>query len=141
MTQSTPADGDIIVWDAGRKGWFTRSIGPLAWTAFPFAVSMSNYGAGFQACEYARDDYGVVHLRGLLKMTGIPVNPQTVGTLPVGYRPTASELFSQMGSYTGGNIALRVDVNVGGGVVVNSASGVAWDGGDISLSGITFSTT
>lgn len=110
------------------------------WTAFPFAASVSDLGSGFQVCQYWKDPQGIVHLRGGLTFSGTPANPQTVGTLPAGFRPPAQEVFAIIGgaATADGEAAMRLNINVGGVVSIQSADALAWSGTFATLAGITF---
>lgn len=55
-----------------------------------FGASWMNAGSGFQAAGFYRDAEGVVHLRGSLALGKV----MTIFTLPIGYRPAATEEFN-----------------------------------------------
>lgn len=111
---------------------------PAVWTAFPFAASCSNLGTIYRTCGFWKDPFGLVHLRGMLQFSGTPAAGQLVGTLPVGYRPTAYEDFAATGSSAGGTIAFPLEVNTAGSLNLYAAGGVTWSGTSLSLSGVTF---
>ncbi len=56
-----------------------------------FGPGWKNAGSGFQVAGFYRDAEGVVHLRGGVALGG---SVMTIFTLPVGYRPAATEEFS-----------------------------------------------
>jgi hypothetical protein len=106
--------------------------------AFPFAAGMGDLGAGFEGCSYSRHGR-VVRLQGTITdVAGTLVNGDVLGTLPVGFRPTADLVFLVAASTSTSGAAnfVRVDVQADGDVVFNagSLSGSDW----ISLSGISF---
>jgi hypothetical protein len=61
-----------------------------AWTNVTFNSTWTNYGSGYQTCQYRRfGDF--VMLRGTFKWVATP-NTIAVFQLPVGFRPTAGKL-------------------------------------------------
>jgi len=46
-----------------------------------------NFGAPFAGCSYFKDNFGIIHLRGVVKSGVIG---QAFYNLPVGYRPSAN---------------------------------------------------
>lgn len=56
-----------------------------------FGSGWKNAGGGFQSVGFYRDDEGVVHLRGVV---ALGAHSTTIFTLPTGYRPAATEMFS-----------------------------------------------
>jgi hypothetical protein len=56
-----------------------------------FGSGWKNAGGGFQSVGFYRDDEGAVHLRGVVALGG---HVTTIFTLPIGYRPAATEMFS-----------------------------------------------
>lgn len=79
---------------------------------------------------YWKDIFGVVHLQGLIKNG---TSPATVFTLPVGFRPKDSQIFT--GIATAGTA--RIDVTAAGLVQV-AAYQATGSNGYVSLAGITF---
>jgi len=59
--------------------------------AAAFTNSWVNFGAPFSTAKYWHDREGNVHIEGGVK-TGTP--PASIFTLPVGYRPSASQVFT-----------------------------------------------
>lgn len=78
-----------------------------------------NYSSTFQYAGYRKDEYGMVHIRGLVKSGTVP--DSVVFTLPVGYRPANNHIFSADGN----SVIERVDVNPDGNVYARCASN-AW---------------
>lgn len=69
-----------------RKGTMTPTESLGNWQAPTFTNGWSNYGSGFQALQYTRDNSGLVHIRGVV--TG-GASGTSIFTLPVGYRPVS----------------------------------------------------
>lgn len=63
-----------------------------------FGSGWKNEGGGFQSVGFYRDDEGVVHLRGVVALGG---HTTTIFTLPIGYRPAATEMFIAGLDYAG----------------------------------------
>lgn len=101
-----------------------------SWSTPSLLNSWVNYGAPFSDAKYFKDDFGIVHLKGMVK------NGSSGGfaifILPSGYRPVESEVFA-------------IHTDTGHGVVTIDSSGnvlhVSGGTGLSSLSGITFKTT
>jgi hypothetical protein len=110
------------------------SIYQPSWTAVSFENSFSNFGSGWQGAEYMKDSFGVVHLRGLVKRASAALNT-SMFTLPSGYRPAATQMFSCCGN----NKHARMDINSAGAVTIEAADDASWNS-FISLNGITFDT-
>jgi len=84
----------------------------------PFGAGWKNAGSGAQVAGFYRDVEGVVHLRGVVAPGG---STTTIFTLPVGYRPAATEEFSAVLDTAGSALILVTaagDVNV---LFINSA--------------------
>lgn len=92
-------------------------------TAFTFAGTWADLGAGQPPCKYWTDPFGYVHLEGAC--TG--GSADTITTLPAGYRPAAVYLFD---TNAGGALA-RVQIDTSG--VVTSTSHTS-----LNLNGIYF---
>ncbi len=123
---TTPTSKLDVNGDVNISGMITQE----AWQTPSLLNSWVNYGGSFVPAGYFIDSMGIVHLRGLVKDgsigAGIPIF-----NLPVGYRPTYTELFNA--NSTGSLGFGRVDVNSNGDVIA-----VSGDNRWISLSGITF---
>jgi hypothetical protein len=92
-----------------------------------------NYGGGWSTAAYAKDPFGIVHLKGLVKCVGAIscVAPDTtLFNLPVGYRPAEYSTFATI-SY---NQLGRITVASDDGRVVMEVGSPVW----VSLDGITF---
>lgn len=98
-----------------------------AWIVPALSSGWQNFGGGHHWAAYKKVGTRVF-LRGLIRFG--PDN-STIFTLPLGYRPTAIELFYGAGS--GG--VVRVDVNPDGTVVAYNGGGTF-----LSLAGLSFDT-
>ena len=100
-----------------------------------FSNSWVDYGkttTEWCPASYWKDQYGFVHLRGLVKSGTLA---QAIFTLPTGYRPnggTERERFCQPDN--NGTAPARVDVNDTGTVIIAGGGSTTWT----SLSGIHF---
>ena len=61
------------------------------WIDAPLIAPVVNYGNLYQTCQYMKDEFGIVHIRGVIKGG---INNATVFVLPVGYRPRYNEIFT-----------------------------------------------
>lgn len=115
------------------------------WTAVTFLNSWVNFdptGASFNFCEYFKDSYGWVHLRGLVDGGA---NLAAIFNFPVGFRPVKNTLFCMpwSGAFSGAGARVDVhsvtDANPGSVVPIGITGGAA--GQYLCLDGISFSTT
>jgi hypothetical protein len=85
-----------------------------------FATGWSNYATtSFQSAGFFKDLSGMVHLKGLVKKSTAVAAPDTIFTLPAGYRPLAGATGGSYLFVTISNSALgRVDVTTAGLVTV-----------------------
>ncbi len=111
--------------DAAVAGFTSLTWFALTLTGSPAWV---NHGGGYQVAEYAKDAFGFVHLRGLIK-DGVG----NIGTLPAGYNPPAHNLFA-VATYNGAT-PIHGDLNITNGGVISLTVG---GNGYVQLSGITF---
>jgi hypothetical protein len=58
------------------------STTPLSWSGLSFGTSVSNFGGAYAPAGAALDSFGVVHLRGLLSLSGTVSGGGTLATLP-----------------------------------------------------------
>ena len=84
------------------------------WQTPTLAGSWVAYGTPFQAPRYRKTASGIVYIEGLVKS-----GSGTIFTLPVGYRPAASQLFATM---TYNKTIGRLDVGSDGVVAMGSGS-------------------
>jgi len=113
------------------------------WTAFPYAVNWSDLGGGNMAGGLLKDSLGFVHLRGLTKWSQAtnPIPPGTViGTLPVGFRPSASIAFA-VANWNGAAFVDGVlDILTSGAVRVQLAANGGANTSGLDLDGVSFDT-
>jgi hypothetical protein len=110
------------------------------WIAAPLAAGgYSNYGSTFTTCGYRKQGEWVTW-RGLLQFSPISsyATWTPITTIPVGFRPAADEIFTTIGSYSGGQLAFRMDATASGTINGAATSGVNWTGAYLSLSGIRY---
>ena len=96
------------------------------WTAPTFLNSWINNGSGYNNAGFYKDEFGIVHLRGLVKSGTMQAS---IFTLPTGYRPAAREFFGTVSDALFGSVYIDPD-----GSVVPWSGSNAW----FSLDGITF---
>ncbi|TQK53835.1 hypothetical protein FB479_10848 [Brevibacillus sp. AG162] len=101
------------------------------WIAPVLLNGWVNYGAGYSSAGYFKDDFGIVHLRGMIK-GGTVGGTVPAFKLPAGYRPNVSHYFSAS-SYNGTIVFSSIEVGSNGYIVV-STGGNSW----LSMDGITF---
>jgi hypothetical protein len=97
-----------------------------------FGSGWKNAGGGYQSVGFYRDDEGVVHLRGAV---AFPASSITIFTLPTGYRPAATEMFSAELDDAG---SAMVFVTSGGDVDLEFVNPNGSAPHAMSLSGISF---
>ena len=105
---------------------------PVAWAAPTLNTDWSNYSGAFTQAGYRKDALGMVQLKGLVKKSSAVSTPDTIFTLPVGFRPTTEKLFTVTSNLTAG----EVRVTTGGAVNV-----LAGDANYVSLDGLSFDPT
>ena len=100
-----------------------------AWIAPTLLNGWVNYGGGEEIAGYFKDEFGFVHLKGLIK-SGTTTSGTVLFTLPITYRPSKNRYFAialDQSSY--GVIVILSSGNVLGGTTSSS-----WT----SLDGISF---
>ena len=119
----------------GRYALAANGVTVTPWTTFPFATGWTDFGGGYQACQY-RKSGDTVQLRGLVTAgagyTGL------LGTLPAGFRPPSLLLVTTSAGAPDG--WARVDIATDGRVLYTAGvpMGVGiW----VSLTQIQFSVT
>jgi microcystin-dependent protein len=113
----------------GDKG----TLDVTAWTALPFATGWANYGSSIRTCAY-RKVGDTTELRGLAQVAS--GGGYTIGTLPPGYRPAATEIFNAPNA---DQIVWRFDANPDGTLVIGGGQTIQLNPGDwVSMSGIRF---
>lgn len=129
----------------GKDSSSFQALGSDGWTALSLhAVAggchWADFGLGFTTAGFFRDQDGIVHLRGLVR--AVPTDqlcPSSwltlIGTLPAGYRPEASGVFT----ISANNKPGRVDVLANGQIVPDgSYPGLDDVRNWLSLEGISF---
>lgn len=100
------------------------------WTAPSLINSWANYEGGFSIAGYFKDQFGLVHLRGIVKDGSADTN---IFVLPAGYRPAYINVFAGMTFASTTKTLGRIDVLADGSVLFKSG------GTDfVSLDGIIF---
>jgi hypothetical protein len=128
--------------DGINSSGFARAR-PLTWIAASFnaqcggeCLYWQNYGNGWGTAGYAKDAFGIVHLKGVIQLAcscGFPpVVLSPAFTLPAGYRPAAGATFATLSN----NSLARVNVLSDGEIDIPSGFGNV--GNWISLDGISF---
>jgi hypothetical protein len=121
---------------AGPKG-DSGTPGPAqgeSWKGLGLLNGWSNWGGEYQVAGYRKDGAGNVQLRGVIKREPSPTADTIVATLPAGYRPAATEIFSPD---SGGNVVLsRFDVRPNGEVMWRGTANAGYV--NVSLSGVIF---
>lgn len=111
--QGQIGNGEVVlapVW------WYSAKAEPR-WIAPTLGNGWMNYDGLFAPAGYMLDDYGVVHLRGLIRAGTMSA---TIFTLPTGYRPNNTMEFPAV-SFNTGNTG-RIDVTLTGNVIANGGS-------------------
>lgn len=112
-------------------GGVISAIGAIgeAWTNASYNTGWGSYGGGYHVAQYKK--FGdLVFLRGtVVRSSG---SATTIFTLPSGYRPTNSMMFSQLAN----DAVARIAINSSGNVVLQAGAATPW----VNLTGIIFST-
>ena len=116
--------------DPSRKAVFCSDIDPLG-TPRPW----TNLGAGFATAGFYKDQLGIVHLKGLVRI-GIIYNPldpivSPIFRLPAAYAPDKQRVFPTVGRNPNGQEVTsgRVDVRPDGLVIFEQDCVAVQDGG------------
>lgn len=115
----------------GGQHWWSARADADAWVDLPLANGWAWDGGSYQYPQYRRDHQGVVHLTGLLRVTGKTSN--TICNLPVGYRPLESHVYATVAGSAAGSNA-RLDVQADGDIVYYPGPTTGW----CTLSGFSF---
>jgi hypothetical protein len=141
-----PSVGDTLVLDvvagaglaiAGQPDrWHTIGAGGEPAFAGTWAVVGANRKAGFR-----RTDDGGVELAGWLLTTTATAAPNTIFTLPAGWRPDAAITIGRTAGNSGGTqVATSINISTAGLVQLTAYAGsVQW--GNVGLDGIRFALT
>lgn len=101
---------------AAGPAWRELAGPTTPWTAAPFAVGWSNFGAPYQACQY-RKRLDVVELRGLAKGGAAG---SAILTLPAGFRPAGTDQYPSVMGGLFGYLSIAND-----GIVISSSGSTA----------------
>jgi hypothetical protein len=86
VSDSAGTDTTTVTISGGGSG-----VTPLSWTGLSFGSGCSAH-PDFYAPGWAKDDYGIVHLRGQVVITGdYSTGDKLLGTLPTGARPATGK--------------------------------------------------
>ncbi|GMA64767.1 hypothetical protein NZD89_05245 [Alicyclobacillus fastidiosus] len=109
-------------------GTISRQDGASSYQTPTFQNGFTNYGSGYRNVQYYKDAMGIVHLTGLGR---IGTAGSTIFTLPAGFRPSATLVFTTMSS----GAIQRIDIASSGTVTLNGGGAF---GNWVSLDGISF---
>lgn len=126
---ASPVAVNAAAW--GSLGFTEAGGNDSGWIAPAFSNSWANLGSGYQTAGY-RKVGGVVYLRGVIA-SGTTTDGTAVFSLPVGFRPTATESFPTSNSASP-SVDTRVEINTSGAVMVYGPVNNAY----VTLSGISF---
>lgn len=100
-----------------------------SWASASYNTGWGDYGGGYSGAKYRK--FGdLVMLMGLVvRSSGVAT---TIFTLPSGYRPVASIMFSQIAN----DAVARIGVDGSGNVILQAGAATPW----VNLTGIVFST-
>jgi hypothetical protein len=99
------------------SGNYVVGIVDIGWITPTLLNGWANFGGGYQAARYRRLVSGQVEIQGLV--AGGTGPPQTIFTLPVGYRPAKALIFATIAN---AGVVARLDV-------VGPAGNVNWVAG------------
>jgi hypothetical protein len=131
-------NGQVLQTDgSGGYSWTNNTVAPGAYTAATLATGWQYYNAAFSVTNFQDPRYrkvnNVVTLEGLCRKNGAISNAETIMTLPAGFRPLKTRIFTVETE----NGAMRVDINPSGTVII--ATGFNINQNWVSLEGLTFS--
>ncbi|MGH1386994.1 beta strand repeat-containing protein [Kordia sp.] len=132
------SNGQVLQTDgSGGYTWTDNTVAPGAYTAATMASGWAYYNTSFSVTNFQDPRYrkvnNVVTLEGLCNKSSAINNADVIMTLPVGFRPTKTRIFSVETE----NGATRVDVNPNGTVIIATGFNVVQNW--VSLDGLTFS--
>jgi hypothetical protein len=107
-----------------RTCYFVPTKGTyMPWRRIPLLTNWTEHGNGFNESGYKKDGNGRVHLRGLMNKAFV-LSDGIFATLPVGFRPKNTEIFTVQTSAG----AHRMDINNEGRMIyTGSATWVCFD--------------
>ena len=109
----------------------------LTWIPPTLLNGWENYGGAWVQAGYAKDDQGIVHVRGMIR-NGTTLQDTVLFNLPAGYRPLRLVLFGVTHGEVGPPSLGRIDFVPDGevAIVLPDAAANSW----LSLANISFST-
>jgi hypothetical protein len=145
-TPSTVAMATSAITKLHVKGGITI-LDQEPWIHFPYSGNYTCSAVSSPYCGYFRDSSGIVHFRGQLAWSSLPVclaPGYTLFTLPVGYRPVGAPkrfiapttMFYAVGGHTTFHTYV-ISVNPNGAVRIEQPTCDVWM---FSLDGVTFPT-
>ncbi|WP_298418428.1 hypothetical protein [uncultured Kordia sp.] len=132
------SNGQVLQTDgSGGYTWTDNTVVPSAYTAATMNAGWAYYNTSFLVTNFQDPRYrkvnNIVTLEGLCNKSSAINNADVIMTLPVGFRPTKTRIFSVETE----NGAMRVDVNPNGTVIIATGFNVVQNW--VSLDGLTFS--
>ncbi len=138
LVDGTEGVGKVLTSDAsGNASWQTGVTATQeAWNNVTFQNGWGNFGSGFNNAGYYKDDFGVVHLHGLVSGGTVSTGPTgVIFTLPAGYRPVNTEVLSTTSTSGTPLVDAVVYINSAGEVKASQGAN-AW----FTLDGLSFRT-
>lgn len=89
VTSEKIKDGEVKGVDVDES---TLVMPPIGWQPYPLDAGFAPYGEGFEDPRLGKDLQGIVRLEGSVR--GIFSGTNSIGTLPVGYRPASTHRFA-----------------------------------------------
>ncbi len=97
----------------------------------PFEHTFTNFGPGYAPAGFYKDQFGIVHLQGLVHPPGFA---DSIFTLPEGYRPSQGYNFTYFGAMADDEKIVPIIIEADGAVTASTSN----YNNDLSLDGITF---
>ena len=131
------SDTHLATQKAAKTYIDAHSISALSWTGFVYSNSFADFGSGLQTGQWAKNGYGIVRFRGVLKPGGTCGANTTIFTLPVGARPVTASIVGFL--YDNTNFE-SVNVGTDGVISLRETLGGCTASDYISVEGVSFST-
>jgi prepilin-type N-terminal cleavage/methylation domain-containing protein len=128
FTVSASANQDVVnsrVFAINSAGTSVQALSTVTiplWEPLVLENSWSNFELGYSRASYSKTSQGVVVVKGMIQRTGAITIGETIGNLPVGFRPTNNLLFGSIAN----NLTARVDVTSTGNILANAGTSVTW---------------
>lgn len=114
----------------GSSGYALASVTAPMWISPSLQGNWSNFNSGYTKARYMKTADGMVVLQGLITSSSAYSNPETLFTLPAGYRPETQMSFQVESNGDGATLTVNTD----GTVVASTNTDAAW----LSLSDVKF---